>query len=105
MNIPKQLNFKYLNLILMSIISCNRPKRIYLGNKTDKSITLQVDASFEADKGTILSEFKEALNGKRIEPGSAKINFGPGKWNAEDEASLKLLLQNISVKKVGSNTN
>jgi hypothetical protein len=102
MALLKRLEYFYFIIIIMSIISCNTPRRIYIANKTDKAITLNVDINFDAGKGTILSEFKESLDGKRIEPGSTIINFGMGKWNAGEEESLKRLLQNISVKKDGS---
>ena len=84
-------------------MSCNTPKRIFLGNKLDKAITLQVNNNFAADKESIQSAFKAALNGKRIEPsGHLIVNFGAGKWNTSDEESLKTLLQNISVIKDGN---
>ena len=106
MSILKHINKIYFILITMLIMSCSTPRRLYLSNKTDKTITLQVDNDFVTEKGTIQSAFKDALNGKRIEAsGHIIINFGAGKWNTAAEKSLKNLLQNISVIKEGNAKN
>lgn len=98
----KPLNQVYFVLLMLSVMACNRPRRLYLSNKTDKAITLSVDATFAIDTGSIQSSFKDSLDGKRIEPGSITINFGGGKWNESEEKSLKELLPHIAVSKDGS---
>ncbi len=84
-------------------MSCTTPRRLYISNKTDNAITLNVDHTFDTNDHTMQCVFKDSLNGKRIEPGHIIINFETGKkWDKSDEESLKHLLPYISIKKDGS---
>jgi hypothetical protein len=89
-------------LALLLNTSCTMSKRIYLSNKTDKTVTLVVDSNFEVGEGTMLSDFKTSLNGKRIEPGHITIHFESGKWSKSDEENLKALLLHLDVVKDGT---
>ena len=99
MKYSKYLNISLLIILPILVMACNRPRRLYLSNKTETAITLIVDSNFETGEGSILSAFKDSLNGKRIAPGHITINFGQGKWDNLDKESLRTLLQNVEVVK------
>jgi len=102
MSLLKHCSYFYFIPLIILLISCNQSKSIYLSNTTNTAITLHIDSNLNIEKETMLLEFKNALNGKRIEPGSISIYFGAGKWRAAEEESLKQLLQNTFIKKDGS---
>ncbi|GLB49112.1 hypothetical protein Y10_14800 [Neptunitalea sp. Y10] len=77
-------------------------KRIYISNKTEQTITLKINSTFKIKEGTMQGAFLDSLNGKRIEPGYITITFGTGRWNKNDEENLKMVLENMQVKKDGS---
>ena len=89
-------------LMLLLNTFCTMSKRIFISNKTDKTVTMTVDSHFEAGEGKMLSDFKTSLSGKRIEPGHITINFGSGKWSKSDEENLKTLLLHLNIVKDGT---
>ncbi|ACU64082.1 hypothetical protein [Chitinophaga pinensis] len=101
MNIVNSISKVFSIVIMMTLISCTIPRRLYLSNKVGKTITITVDSTFVGDKGTMLFSFMHELNGRRVAPGHIRISFGKEKWDKADEESLKNLLQNVMIKKDG----
>lgn len=81
----------------MLLTACNLPKTMYLVNKLDKAITLSVDSSLDFDGQLQSANFRDSIDGKRIEPGNTFFNYGEGKWNKADQDKLRNILQKTTI--------